>query len=131
VYLLDSHVLIWHKDDDERLPQSISKLIEDHGTKPLWVSTASWWEMTIKEGKKALKIRGGITALRADWIESGAAENLVIQWNHIKKLRELPEVHKDPFDRMLVAQALVENLTIITGDPHIPKYPGVKTIWSF
>lgn len=129
MFLVDAHVLIWHLDDDDRLPHSISDLIETPEINFFSISTATWWEMTIKESKGALNLLGGVEKLHRDWIEEGAAENLDINWHHLKRLRELPDIHRDPFDRMLVAQALVENLTIITGDPHIPKYPGVKILW--
>jgi PIN domain nuclease of toxin-antitoxin system len=129
MYLLDAHTLIWHKDDDDRLPYSISELLEDPERNQLYISITTWWELLIKETRGGLKLRGGVQGLHSDWSENRAAQNIDVQWNHLKKLREFPDIHRDPFDRMLVAQALVENLTIITRDPHIPKYPGVKTIW--
>jgi len=129
MYLLDSHVIVWHQNDDSRLPSSVSSIIESSETEDLIISTASWWELSIKENKGKLTVPGNIEGLYEDWAESGRITKLSIKWPHIQKLRDLPEIHKDPFDRILVAQALHENLTVVTCDPHIPKYPGVKTIW--
>lgn len=52
-----------------------------------------------------------------------------MEWRHTRRVVDLPFLHRDPFDRMLVAQALVEQMTIVTGDPHISAYPGVKVLW--
>lgn len=67
--------------------------------------------------------------LREEWIGRGAAEPLPVEWRHTRRLVDLPLVHRDPFDRMLVAQALTENLTIVGGDSFFAHYPGVDVLW--
>lgn len=126
--LLDSHVLIWHKNEDPRLPERISQLLEnpDHD---LFVSIAVPWEMAIKESLQKLDLQGGFRALYEEWIDSGMADLLPIQLPHLITLASLPLIHRDPFDRLLIAQAIRENLTLVSGDPNIRQYPKVEVIW--
>jgi PIN domain nuclease of toxin-antitoxin system len=126
--LLDSQVLIWQKKDDARLSLSASDLIEKVESK-LIISLTSFWELTIKESLGKLEIPGLVDGLYKDWITTGAAESLATNWNHIQLYKSLPLIHRDPFDRMLIAQAMEENLTIVTCDDNIRKYPGVRTVW--
>jgi PIN domain nuclease of toxin-antitoxin system len=101
----------------------------DSNTHPINVSLVSFWELTIKESLGKLEVPGQVAGLYADWIPSEAACLLTVNWDHIQRHKQLPPVHRDPFDRMLIAQALTHDLTIVTADPHIPQYPGVNVLW--
>jgi PIN domain nuclease of toxin-antitoxin system len=125
--LLDTHVFLWAAVDDERLPGAVRDLILDGGNR-VTLSVASSWELT-------LKVAGGKLRLPLDpaaYIESRAEmlslDLLPIHQRHVAALPELPALHADPFDRMLVVQALVEELELVTGDEVIHRYP-VRTLW--
>jgi PIN domain nuclease of toxin-antitoxin system len=116
-YLLDTHMFIWWMDNDKRLPKEIFILLSDpHST--VFLSIASVWEIVIKQGKKMLKIPKDV---KAGVLASGF-ELLPIDLVHVLAIKELPHHHKDPFDRMLIAQAKVENLKLLTDDEKVKKY---------
>lgn len=127
--LLDAHTLIWHKDGDAKLPESLSAMLEDAGNE-LVISAGTFWEMGLKESLGKLKIDGGVASLYEEWVHSGVASWLPVEWAHLRQNFQLPWIHRDPFDRLLVAQALVENLALVSHDPHIRQYPGVQVIWQ-
>jgi PIN domain nuclease of toxin-antitoxin system len=95
----------------------------------LFISEATWWGISLKLSLGKLELLGGVDSLREEWIGRGVAEPLPVEWRHTRRLVDLPFVHRDPFDRVLVAQALTENLTIAGGDPCFAGYPGVKVFW--
>jgi len=116
-FLVDTNVFIWWMEKKKPLGKDISHIISDPNNY-IFLSLASIWEMSIKEKIKKLK-------LPKDWkkdIQSGTFEILPISIDHIFGLDYLPLLHKDPFDRILVAQANIEGLTLITSDPKIWKY---------
>lgn len=122
-YLLDTHVFIWAMENKKRLPESIkNEIINPSNT--IFVSVATVWELIIKSAKKKLKapkdIKGDIAASNF--------QLLSIEIEHVLNVRKLPDIHKDPFDRILITQAKVEKLTLITSDPKIWKYkiPSIK-----
>lgn len=127
-YLLDSQIIIWHKMRREQLSSRAITLLEDCEVK-LVTSLVSFWELTIKESLGKLDIPDQVSGLYKDWLSISADLPLAITWNHIQLYKTLPLIHRDPFDRMLIAQALVEDLTILTCDDNIRKYPEVKTVW--
>lgn len=124
-FLLDTHIFIWWILDHRKLPRSFREIIADSAAE-LFFSSASAWEIVIKAnlGKLALPENP------AEWIRRHLYLNrihaLPITLDHALMLHELPSLHKDPFDRIMVAQATCEDLTIITDDEWIPKY-AVKT----
>jgi PIN domain nuclease of toxin-antitoxin system len=120
--LLDTHTLLWTLDDDPRLQADARDAIEDPEN-DVWVSVASAWEIAIKSGKGRLKARDDLEAA----LEAQSFTSLAITIAHALGVRALPPHHRDPFDRMLVAQARLEGLTIVTRDPNIPRY-GVATL---
>lgn len=120
--LLDTHVLLWWLDDDPRLTPGARAAIGDPATDVLY-SAASVWEMAIKMAAGRLEIRGDLTSALA----STGFEALPIGVEHAVAAGALPPHHQDPFDRMLVAQALIEGLVIATRDPSIARY-DVETI---
>jgi PIN domain nuclease of toxin-antitoxin system len=117
-YLLDTHVLIWWLENQQKLSTTARKIIGIHNHE-IMVSSASLWEMAIKSGLGKLRTP-------PDAIERIRDENFTlidIKPIHAMKVLELPSIHQDPFDRMLIAQALVEGATLVTRDKRIVKYP--------
>jgi PIN domain nuclease of toxin-antitoxin system len=126
--LVDAQPLIWHRAGDPRLPEKVRHALAeaDH---ELFISEATWWEICVKLSLKKLELLGGVDSLREEWIGRGVAGSLPVEWLHTRRLVDLPFVHRDPFDRMLVAQGLTEGLTIVGGDSCFARYPGVKVFW--
>lgn len=114
--LLDTHILLWHLTDNPRLSLAQSRLIEDP-THLKFLSVASLWEMTIKSSLGKLELRRPLNELIPPEISI-----LPIRIVHLQTLQSLPFYHKDPFDRLLIAQAQVENLWLMTDDENMPKY---------
>ena len=124
--LLDTHTFIWFFNGDEQLSLKAKKLIEDSKNKK-FVSIASIWEVAIKIGLKKLVFDGNTSEV-AELIEKNGFQILQISVDHIVAYEKLELVHRDPFDRILLAQAMVEKMTIITKDENIQKYRA-KTNW--
>lgn len=125
--LLDSHTFLWSAMDDDRLPRPVYDLIADARTR-VFVSVATTWELTLKALAGKLRLPAPPADHFAEHIARFGCELLPVHQRHVEALPELPAVHGDPFDRMLVAQALVEDLDLVTGDERIRRYP-VRTIW--
>ena len=125
MYLLDTHALLWFLDKSENLSKkALSKITSD---KKVYVSVVSLWEIAIKRSIKKLDINKNSSELKKI-CESERIEILPLLETHIDLINSLPFLHSDPFDRMLVAQAQAENLTIITKDSKIKLY-DVKVLW--
>jgi PIN domain nuclease of toxin-antitoxin system len=125
--LLDTHVLIWWIRDDPRLSRSGRVVIDDSANKRL-VSYASLWEIAIKSKLGKLSVGGLDTLDLARALEKLEFILLPIQLEHISGLEKLDILHRDPFDRLLIAQAQELGVPLITNDAKIRQYP-VKTIW--
>lgn len=121
--LLDTHVLLWALADDERLSEAARAAIID-GTNDVVVSVVSAWEMAVKQALGKLRAPSN---LRQVIREAGFSERLV-SFPDCERLNHLPCIHRDPFDRMLVCQALEDGMPVITKDEMIGRYP-VQTIW--
>ena len=124
--LLDPHTLIWFLNGDKKLSKTVIALIENNDNKK-FISICTLWEMSIKLGLKKLEFDGTISEI-IDLIEENDFEILPLSIAHIAEYQGLAFVHRDPFDRILVVQAMVEDLTILTRDENIPLY-NVKTSW--
>jgi len=124
--LLDTHAVLWFFQDDKRLSKTAIDVIYNLENM-IYVSIASIWEVAIKLSTGKLKFTGGIENF-IEAIYRNEFELLDISQVHIRAITKLPFIHRDPFDRMLVAQAMVENMTIITVDENILKY-DVDLIW--
>ena len=126
--LLDTHVFLWWITDAPQLPSHVRDLISD-GENEFFLSAASCWEIAIKArlGKITLPARPDVYI--ADQMAENAIQGLPIEASHAFQVFHLPLHHRDPFDRMLIAQAQVENLPIMTSDPFFPKYK-VKILWD-
>jgi len=118
--LVDTHVAIWWLSGDRHLSRDTRLAIER--ADEAYLSPVSLWEMLVKQETGRLELPlGFVDALRDDFVE------LPLTFEHALEGRSLPLLHRDPFDRMLVAQALAERLTIVTSDATIPRY-GVPVL---
>lgn len=120
--LLDTHLLLWAASAPERLPAAALPLLEDAGNTLLF-SAASLWEITIKRGLGRADFQVDPRVLRRGLLDNGH-EELPITSEHAVFIDSLSELHRDPFDRVLVAQATVEGITLLTSDAVIARYPG-------
>lgn len=118
--LLDTHLLLWAAGDPRRLPARARALIKDPGNELIF-SAASLWEIAIKRGLERDDFRVDPRLLRRGLLDNGYSE-LAITSEHAVALDRLPPIHKDPFDHILVAQAMVEGVALLTVDPVAAKY---------
>lgn len=125
--LLDTHLLLWAAGEPGRLSVEARSLIHDSRNELLF-SAASLWEVAIKRGLGRDDFKVDARLLRRGLLDNGYSE-LPITSNHLVAIESLPMVHKDPFDRVLVAQATVEGITLLTVDSLVARYPGpVRTV---
>ena len=119
-YLLDTHLLFWVTGAQDRLSSQARTLLSDLDVAPVF-STASIWEVVIKKalGRKDFSVEP--SRLRDDLMENGYDE-LEVRSEHVLEVAALPLIHRDPFDRMLIAQARVEGITLLTGDANVVRY---------
>lgn len=115
--LLDTHALIWALTNDPVLSPLARAAIED-GTNPVFVSAVTAWEIVIKKGLGKLTVPDNLE----EELEAHAFTPLDITVRHALRVGELPSHHQDPFDRMLIAQAQVEGLVLVTRDAEIQRY---------
>jgi PIN domain nuclease of toxin-antitoxin system len=120
--LLDTHLLIWAAEGIESLPSGARALMAAPEN-DLVFSVASLWEIVIKRGLKLADFRVDARVLRRGLIDNGYRE-LPILSEHAVAVEGLPPIHKDPFDRLLMAQATVEGITLLTDDVTVAQYPG-------
>ena len=120
--LLDTHLLIWAAIGSDRLSAKARKSIEDP-INELYFSAASLWEIAIKNGLGRADFQVDARVLRRALLDNGY-QVLPITGAHTVAVESLPPIHKDPFDRILVAQATAEGITLLTSDVLVAKYPG-------
>ena len=120
--LLDTHVLLWAAGLPDRLPSEARVLIENPAT-DLVYSAVSLWEVAIKKGLGRADFDVDPRILRRALLDNGYTE-LAVTGAHAAEVDLLPPIHKDPFDRILVAQARVEGMTLLTADQRLGDYPG-------
>jgi len=120
--LLDTHLLLWASEDSPRLPALASSLITDSENELLF-SVASIWEISIKHAKGVESFHAHPGTVWEGLLENGYVE-LAVLGKHAVAAGNLPPIHKDPFDRILIAQAMVEGITFLTADAVIAQYPG-------
>jgi PIN domain nuclease of toxin-antitoxin system len=125
--LLDTHVFLWWVEGDRALPARARAALADQDNECL-VSLASAWELAIKARLGKLKLALPVKRYVAEHVAANGFRMLDIRMTHIGRIETLELHHGDPFDRLLVAQALEEKLPIISADPVFRKY-GVKRIW--
>lgn len=123
-YLLDTHTLLWYFQNDENLTQKVREIID---REECYVSLISIWEIAIKQSIGKLKYSKSIREIVE--LISKAGFNLInFSDEECDLIKQLPFYHKDPFDRMLIAQAKLKELVILSKDEFIPKYP-VDVVW--
>ena len=120
--LLDTHLLLWAANDPERLSAK-ARAVFDNLEHELIFSEASLWEIAIKNGLGRADFKVDVRLLRRGLLDNDYKE-LAVTSAHAVFLDGLPLIHKDPFDRILVAQATVEGITLLTADSVVVRYPG-------
>lgn len=120
--ILDTHLLLWTVSSSNRLSREAVGLLKDKNNE-LFFSAASLWEISIKQNLKRDNFKADARLLRRSLLDNGYSE-LPISSEHAVAIDGLPNIHKDPFDRILVAQATVEGITLLTSDVLVAQYPG-------
>jgi len=121
-FLLDTHLLLWAAGEPARLSKSARRLIAESANDLLF-SAASFWEIALKRALGRHDFHADPRVLRRALLDNGYAE-LPIGSDHAIAIESLPPLHNDPFDRILVAQAIVEGITLLTVDPLVAQYSG-------
>jgi len=124
--LLDTNALLWAQSDSPRLPSPWREIISDP-TQPIWISAVSLAEIAIKMSIGKLEIPASAPASLAEVAERLGCDELPFQGRHAERMRTLPLLHRDPFDRMIIAQALVEDVAVMTTDRRFAAY-GVRLV---
>jgi len=125
--LLDTHLLLCAAGEPKRLSKQARRLI-DNPENELLFSAASLWEVAIKRGLGRKDFKADARLLRRGLLDNGYSELPIIS-DHVVATESLPPIHKDPFDRVLVAQATVEGVTLLTIDSVVSQYPGpIRTV---
>lgn len=125
--LLDTHTFIWFTFNAPELPPATRKLLEN-GANELFFSDVSVWEMSIKVSIGKLHFSTNVTDLVSQQMKKDDLQRLPIEYPHLSLIEILPLHHKDPFDRLLIAQAQVENLSIISIDAAFDRY-NITRLW--
>lgn len=121
-FLVDTHLLLWAASEPEKLSQKARRLFGEPGN-TLIFSAASLWEIAIKRGLGREDFQVDPRLLRRSLLDNGY-EELAITSAHAVEVDNLPPLHKDPFDRILLAQAQIEGITLLTSDDRVGRYPG-------
>ena len=122
-FLLDTHLLLWAAGQPERLSKSARELIENPDN-VIYFSAASIWEIAIKSSLGREDFKADSRLIRRGLIDNGYQE-IAISSEHAAGVQALPLFHKDPFDRLLIAQSLSEGMPLVTVDPLLSQYPGM------
>lgn len=126
-FLLDTHTLLWWWTDPDRLSPAAREMIAS-ATDTIFVSVASVWEIAIKTRSGKLTVVEDFERDYDPLMRANAFSSLPIRADHALRAGFLPGAHRDPFDRVLSAQALIENMTVVTRDPEIARF-GRKVLW--
>ncbi len=125
--LLDTHVFLWWIAGDHRLSEKAVQVISEADNR-LFLSAASGWEIAMKAKLGKLLIDGDVTSFIIEQMRLNSIEQLPVMLSHALHVSTLEALHRDPFDRLLVAQAQLERMPILTADRYIAAYP-VETVW--
>ncbi len=121
-FLLDTHFLLWLPIDHGAIPSAARRLLADPGHE-FFFSAASLWEIALKRARFGSGFGFEPREVRRHFKENGYGE-LPVKGEHAVAIDSLPPIHKDPFDRLLIAQAMIEGITLLTADGTIARYPG-------
>ncbi|MCL1882975.1 MAG: type II toxin-antitoxin system VapC family toxin [Defluviitaleaceae bacterium] len=125
-YLMDTHTALWLFEGNSKLPKNVLDIISD-AENEIYISVVSAWEVAIKVSLNKLDFDGGAVVFLSA-IEANNIVLLGVKGDYIKLVENLPFIHRDPFDRLLITTAMIENLAIITIDENIKKY-DVQWVW--
>jgi len=125
--LLDTHTFLWWTTGDPRLSPRAHKIISNGGNE-IFLSAASGWEIAIKAKLGRLRLPDDIERFFSNQMAINAIEGLPVRMSHALHVYALPDYHQDPFDRLLIAQAQIEKLSLLTADSQISRY-SVNIIW--
>lgn len=123
--LIDTHVLLWGLQDEAKLSSRVRDLLP---TAEVWISVASLWEIITKVQVGKLDLPRPVGDYLSAKLKSNGVSILPLVFEHVRRLEKLPLHHRDPFDRILIAQSLQEKLPLVSADPQFEKYP-VRLIW--
>jgi PIN domain nuclease of toxin-antitoxin system len=124
--LIDTHAFLWFVAGDRQLSRSARRAIE-HNEGGWWLSAASVWELSIKWSLGRLTLPAPLDEYIAEKVRQGL-QILSVEWAHAAAVERLPFHHRDPFDRLIVAQAQIERFTVVTRNPMFARY-GVTVVW--
>ena len=125
-YIIDTQAFIWYAIGDRQLSKTALEIIESDSIR--YISIASLWEMSIKSSLGKLNFQVPFEELILNQLAINSYEILSLELSHVFQLAKLPLIHKDPFDRIMIAQAFTENISIVSIDPHFQNDP-VSVIW--
>ena len=123
--LIDTHVLLWGLQNERRLSDRVRNLLP---VEDIWISVASLWEIFAKVQVGKLALPKPVGDYLTEKLTANGVSVMSLTFAHVKRLEELPLHHRDPFDRILIAQSVEENLPLVTADPLFKKY-SVHLIW--
>jgi PIN domain nuclease of toxin-antitoxin system len=123
--LIDTHVLLWGLQDESKLSRRVRTLLP---VAEVWISVATLWEIIAKVQAGKLVLPSPVGDYLATKLTANGVSVLPLTFDHVRRLEELPVHHRDPFDRILIAQSLNESLPLVSADPQFEKYP-VELIW--
>ena len=123
--LIDTHVLLWGIQDEARVSRRARALLP---AADVWISVASLWEIITKVQIGKLVLPAPVGEYLASKLKMNGVSVLSLTFDHVRRLEEIPLHHRDPFDRILIAQSLEEKLPLVSADPHFEKYP-IQLIW--
>ena len=124
IHIIDTHILLWMLSEPEKLSATAKRILQED---ELYISMASLWEIAIKQSNGKLVLPFSPEELYAICIERDIKIKQILPV-HLGKLKDLPKIHNDPFDRLIICQSIAESIPILTHDGKIPLYP-VKTEW--
>ena len=126
-YLIDTHIFLWFISGDNKLPKTLKQKIEDINT-PCFISIASFWEITIKKQLGKLELKLSLKEL-FQYAERNNIEIVQIAYDHLNQLSKLPNIHGDPFDRLMISQVISEKLILLSVDETLRNYK-VNVEWK-
>ena len=126
MYLLDTCAFIWYLEDSPRLSVKARDILNSE--KDIFLSLTTLWEIAIKKTIKKLDLNKTTVELQ-DLCEQGGIRLLPIEAGYFDIIQQLPLIHSDPFDRLIIATATAEQLIIVTDDEKIRLYPEIETVW--
>jgi len=126
-YLIDTHVLLWALGSSDKIPEKIKEILINPQNE-ICISSVSLWEISIKVSVGKLKLNQSLSSF-LDIVESGNFTIFGLETDYCKRQGDLPFIHKDPFDRNLIATAICENCVMITADDNIRMYP-IPVLWN-